>query len=221
MSSSGTSSPTTQSGMMPYSRNFSPCAAVLGKPSSSHPLSRHSGDINRCFTKSMMRSSGTSIPPSMNSLALSPTSVPSFTAARSRSPVDKWTTPYRSTNLSHCVPLPDAGAPLMISFGRSVNSRHISSASSGVSSVKPYLIDSAGTIAEWPQRRGCGWLTSMWVAPDSSSVTALPLAAQMKWRASTSWKEDGRVFSAAYCSASRREVHTAKDILAMMQVFLS
>mmetsp|Transcript_15231 Transcript_15231/g.31472 ORF Transcript_15231/g.31472 Transcript_15231/m.31472 type:complete len:223 (+) Transcript_15231:877-1545(+) len=62
----------------------------------------------------IMTSSGTSFPPSMYSLALTPTSVPAATAARNISPVDKWTMPYSSLMISHCVPFPLAGAPAMI-----------------------------------------------------------------------------------------------------------
>ena len=61
-----------------------------------------------------MTSSGTSLPLSMKSFAFLPTSVPAATAARSMSPVDKCTTPNFSLMISHCVPLPDAGAPAMM-----------------------------------------------------------------------------------------------------------
>jgi len=62
----------------------------------------------------MMISSDTSWPLSMASFARRPTSVPAFTAARSMSPVLRCTTPKSSRMRSHCVPLPEAGAPAMM-----------------------------------------------------------------------------------------------------------
>ena len=50
----------------------------------------------------------------MYSLASRPAGVPSLTAARRRSPAEMCTRPYFSTMSSHCVPLPEAGAPAII-----------------------------------------------------------------------------------------------------------
>ena len=50
----------------------------------------------------------------MYSFASLPAGVPSLTAARSKSPAEMCTRPYFSTMSSHCVPLPEAGAPAII-----------------------------------------------------------------------------------------------------------
>lgn len=44
-------------------------------------------------------------------------SVQGITPPVPTSPVDRWTTPYRSLIMLHCVPFPDAGAPAMIILG--------------------------------------------------------------------------------------------------------
>src|SRR5215472_4489292 len=70
----------------------------------------------RSATMATTTSSGHSSPRSMMSLALWPTEVPAFTAARSMSPVESWTMPYFSTSLCDCVPLPAPGGPSRISL---------------------------------------------------------------------------------------------------------
>mmetsp|Transcript_10082 Transcript_10082/g.38180 ORF Transcript_10082/g.38180 Transcript_10082/m.38180 type:complete len:201 (+) Transcript_10082:1264-1866(+) len=105
------------SASMPASASASACARVRGKPSSSHPCVWQSACCRRSFTMPMMTSSGTSWPLSMYPCASFPISVPSCTAARSMSPVDRCTTPMASTSSLHWVPFPDAGAPAMIMRG--------------------------------------------------------------------------------------------------------
>src|SRR5579871_3293890 len=61
-------------------------------------------------------SSETRPPAAMMSLACRPTGVPAATAARSISPVESWTMPYRSTSRCAWVPLPDPGGPRRISL---------------------------------------------------------------------------------------------------------
>ena len=60
---------------------------------------------------SIMIESGTSRPLSMYDLASFPTSLPSFTASRSISPVETWGFPVISDMRPDCVPFPAPGGP--------------------------------------------------------------------------------------------------------------
>jgi hypothetical protein len=56
---------------------------------------------------------GTSSPFSIISVSSFPRSDPDATSALSRSPVDRWVKPYFCTILSHWVPLPLPGPPML------------------------------------------------------------------------------------------------------------
>ena len=110
-SSRGTSNEMTLSSGAPTSASMpsraSACAMVRGKPSSMKSSVR---PVSASRIMPMTTASGTRSPASMNVLASTPSGVPSATAARSRSPVDRCSSP-RSLRNSACVPLPAPGGP--------------------------------------------------------------------------------------------------------------
>ena len=69
-------------------------------------------EINLLITGNAL-TSGTSSPFSIIWLSFCPRSEPDCTSFLSRSPVDRWVNPYFFTILSHCVPLPDPGPPVV------------------------------------------------------------------------------------------------------------
>ena len=110
ITSSGTSISSTWSIFTPASFIASACGIVRGKPSNRKPL-RQSSRAMRSLTSAMMISSDTSCPLAMISFAWRPSSEPSFTAARSMSPVEICGMPKCSMMNWAWVPLPAPGAP--------------------------------------------------------------------------------------------------------------
>src|SRR5215217_3995158 len=96
------------------SASASAWTTVRGKPSSRNPSSPSSSTLSRIIA--ITRSSGTSPPPSMCSLACRPRSVPSSTCSRSRSPVPMYGSPKSSVSREAWVPLPAPGGPSRIRF---------------------------------------------------------------------------------------------------------
>ena len=93
----------------------SACGIVRGNPSNKKP-SAQSGCEIRSLTRLMISSSPTKPPKSIISLALIPSGVPAFTAARSMSPVEICGMAYFAQMKVAWVPLPAPGAPNKISL---------------------------------------------------------------------------------------------------------
>src|SRR5207248_10152267 len=94
-------------------------------------------------------SSGTSPPEAMMSLAFSPTGVPAATAARSISPVESCTMPWRWTSRCAWVPLPDPGGPRSISLMRFAPRRSVGEVRTPVVGFYRGWLQSAATAPQF------------------------------------------------------------------------
>src|SRR3954451_18387089 len=104
------------------SSSASAWAIVRGKPSSRKP-SAASSLCRRSMTTPVMTSSGTRSPASMKVLACLPRSVPSLTAARSMSPVDRYRRGKSWRRRLAWVPFPAPGGPSRMRFSSDTDPR--------------------------------------------------------------------------------------------------
>ena len=126
-----------------------------------------------------------------------------LTAARSESPAEMCTRPYFSTMSSHCVPLPEAGAPAIIALGAGADGHGpaaLRAGRGGTAGVKLGARElSRGGGEGERSHRGCGWARGASVATSRSDKARSPRW-QFRWL--RSMKSGGRTVC-RYCLSER------------------